>query len=55
MHAAQQSSSKVNFVTPDKKSNISTLWQRKQFFRICSGKNLAAEEGTEIKCGNTRK
>jgi len=36
MHAAQKPKSKLKFVTLDKESNISTLWRREEFLRICS-------------------
>jgi len=41
MHAAQQPKSKLKFVTLDKESNMSTLWQREEFLRICSKEDLA--------------
>jgi len=40
MHAAQKPKSKLKFVTLDKESNISTLWRREEFIRICSKKDL---------------
>ena len=33
--------SKLKFVTLDKESNISTLWRREEFLRICSKEELA--------------
>ena len=36
MHAAQKPKSKLKFVTLDKESNMSTLWRREEFLRICS-------------------
>jgi len=41
MHAAQKPKSKLNFVTLDKESNMSTPWRRGEFLRICSKENLA--------------
>jgi len=41
MHAAQKPKSKLKFVTLDKESNVSTLWRREEFLRICSKKELA--------------
>jgi len=41
MHAAQKPKSRLKFVTLDKESNISTLWRREEFLRICSKKKLA--------------
>jgi len=41
MHAAQKPKSKLKFVTPDKESNMSTLWRREEFLRICSKEELA--------------
>jgi len=41
MHAAQKSKSKLKFVTLDKESNMSTLWRREEFLRICSKEDLA--------------
>ena len=44
MHAAQKPNSKPNsklkFVTLDKESNMSTLWRREAFLRICSKEDL---------------
>jgi len=40
MHAAQKPKSKLKFVTLDKESNVSTLWRREEFLRICSKENL---------------
>jgi len=36
MQAAQTSASKLRFVTPDKESSMSTLWQDEEFEQICS-------------------
>jgi len=41
MHAAQKPKSKLKFVTRDKESNMSTLWRRKDFLRICSEEDLS--------------
>jgi len=41
MHAAQKPKSKLKFVTLDKESNMSTLWQLEEFLRICSKDDLA--------------
>jgi len=41
MHAAQKPESRLMFVTLDKESNMSTLWRREDFLRICSKENLA--------------
>ena len=40
MHAAQKPKSKLKFVTLDKESNMSTLWRREEFLRICSKEEL---------------
>ena len=48
MHAAQKPKRKLKFVTLEKKSNMSTLWLRKEFLRICSKKELA-EKARHIK------
>ena len=36
MHAAQKPKSKLKFVMLDKENNMSTLWRREEFIRICS-------------------
>ena len=36
MTAAQKPKSKLKFITLDKKSNMSTLWRREEFLRVCS-------------------
>ena len=41
MHAAQKPKSKLKFVTLGKESNMSTLWRREEFLRICSKEELA--------------
>jgi len=50
MHAAQRPKSKLKLVTLDKESNMSTLWRRKEFLRICSkedpAENAQDMEGT---------
>jgi len=38
LHKSQKAS--IKFVTLDKESNMSTLWQRKDFLRICSKEKL---------------
>ena len=52
MHAAQKPKSKLKIVTLDKEGNMSTLWRREEFLRICSKKDLAEKaqdiEGTMI-------
>jgi len=40
MHVAQKPKSKLKVVTLDKKSNMSTLWRREEFLRICSKEEL---------------
>jgi len=40
MHAAQKPKSKLKVVTLDKESNMSTLWRREEFLRICSKEDL---------------
>ena len=41
MHAVQKPKSKLNFVMLDKEGNMSTLWRRQEFLRICSKEDLA--------------
>jgi len=41
MYAAQKIKSKLKFGTPDKKSNMNTLWRREDFLRICIQEDLA--------------
>jgi len=41
MHAAKKPKSTLKFVTPDKESNVSTLWQREEFLRLCREEDLA--------------
>ena len=41
MHAAQKPKSKLKFVTLDNESNMSTLWRREEFLRMCSKEDLA--------------
>ena len=41
MHATQKPKSKLKFVTLDEQRNISTLWRRQKFLRICSEEELA--------------
>jgi len=40
MQAAQTPMSKLRFVTPDKESSMSTLWQEEDFKQICSRESL---------------
>jgi len=47
MHAAQKPKSKLKFVTLDNESNMSTLWRREEFLKICS-KDEVAEEAQNI-------
>ena len=39
MQAAQTPTSKLRFVTPDKESSMSTLWQEEEFKQICRRKS----------------
>jgi len=48
MHAAQKPKSKLKFVTLDKESNMSTLWRREEFLKICSKEDLT-EKAQDIK------
>jgi len=41
MHAAQKPKRKLKFITLDKESNMSTLWRREEFLRICCKEELA--------------
>ena len=47
MHAAQKPKSKLKFVKLDKESDMSTLWRREEFLRIC-GKEELAEKAQDI-------
>jgi len=47
MQAAQTPTSKLRFVTPDKESSMSTLWQEKEFKQICSRESLT-EKAADI-------
>ena len=51
MNAAQKPKSKLKFVTlSDKESNMSTLWRREEFLRICSKEELAEKaQDKEVK------
>ena len=40
MHAARKPKSKLKYVTLDEESNMSTLWRREEFLRICSKDDL---------------
>jgi len=41
MHAAKNPKDKLKFVTLIKESNMSTLWRRELFLRICSEEDLS--------------
>jgi len=41
VHTAQKPKSKRKFVTLDKEINMSMLWRREEFLRICSKEELA--------------
>ena len=41
VYAAQKPKSKLKSVTLHKESNMSTLWRREEFLKICSKKKLA--------------
>jgi len=47
MQAAQTPTSKLRVVTPDKESNMSTLWQEEEFKQICS-RELLTEKVADI-------
>jgi len=47
MQAAQTPANKLRFVTPDKESSMSTLWQEEQFKQICSRESLT-EKAADI-------
>jgi len=47
MHAEQKPKSKLKFVTLNKESNMSTLWRREEFLRIC-GKESLEEKAQNI-------
>jgi len=46
MHAAQKPKNKLKFVMLDRESNMSTLWRREEFLRICSEEDLAEKTQT---------
>ena len=48
LHAAQKPKSRLKFVTLDKESNMSMLWRREEFPRICSKEDLV-EKAQEIR------
>jgi len=50
MQAAQTPTSKHRFVTPDKESSMSTLWQEEEFEQICKRKSLT---GKAVEIGKT--
>jgi len=47
MQSAQTPTSKLRFVTPDKESRMSTLWQAEEFKQICSRESLT-EKAADI-------
>ena len=47
MQAAQTPASKLRFVTPDKESSMSTLWQEEEFEQVCSRESLT-EKAADI-------
>jgi len=47
MQAAQTPTSTLRFVTPDKESSMSTLWQEEEFKQICS-RELLTEKAADI-------
>ena len=47
MQAAQTPASKLRFVTPDKESSMSTLWQEEEFKQMCS-RELMTEKAANI-------
>ena len=44
MQAAQTPASKLRFVTPDKESSMSTLWQEEEFEQMCSKESLTERQ-----------
>ena len=59
MHAAQRPKRKFEFVTLDKQSNVSVLWRRREFLRICRGRSGVegtgnrGDKNSQKKSGNT--
>jgi len=47
MQATQTPTSNLKFVTPDKESSMSTLWQEEEFKQICS-RELLTEKAADI-------
>ena len=47
IQTAQTPTSKLRFVTPDKESSMSTLWQEEEFKQICSRESLM-KKATDI-------
>jgi len=47
IQTAQTPTSKLRYVTPDKESSMSTLWQAEEFKQICSKESLS-EKATDI-------
>jgi len=45
MQATQTPTSKRRFVTPDKESSMSTLWQEEEFEQICTRESLTEKAG----------
>ena len=58
MHAAKKQESKLKFVTLDKESKISMLWEKKEFFEVCSREEVS-EKHRKLKescqCQNTNR
>ena len=52
MHAAQMPKSKLKFITLYKESNMSMLWRREEFLRICSKEDLPTENRVTWSDGN---
>ena len=46
-HAAKKEESKLDFVTLNKESNMSTLWKREEFANLCS-KQQVSEKAKEV-------
>jgi len=47
IQTAQTPMSKLRFVTPDKESSVSTLWQEEEFKQICSRESLMEKAAIE--------
>jgi len=50
VQAAQTPASKLRFVTPDKESSMSMLWQKEEFEQICSRESLKAADDEKTIC-----